>query len=105
MATSGRKKTYTHEVRVANTYEVEGVTLRGTRHDAAGHLRATSRANADALARGRAVGSEVTVHYDPDDPASAVLALSGARRGWMRTGFGAVLVICGVWFGLRRLRN
>ena len=83
---------------VVLSYEYRpGRTLRIGDQWATGHdLVFFTQAGATERAREFLPGTNVTVHYDPDDPSEAVLELRYAQDAWYALGFGLLLIAFGV---------
>jgi hypothetical protein len=73
-------------------YPVDGEVLEGERWDVAGPRKLPGQAAAEEVVRAFPAGAEVEVHFDPDDPSSAVLAEGGRLHGWLLVAFGLALV-------------
>jgi Protein of unknown function (DUF3592) len=78
-------------------YEVAGISYDGDVLQPG--QPALSRAQAEALEEQYAVGTAVSVHYDPDRPAKSVLIPGMASGGpWWAIALGALLIVSGVGF-------
>jgi len=89
---SGQNATY--EAELAYEYEVGGRKYSAGRLRFGGH--ATNRPSAaERIVNLYPSGRTVTVHYDPDDPAVAVLEAATGRRTYVALVIGAFLMVAG----------
>lgn len=83
-------------VHVDYDYQVDGAAYHGERYSIAGDPGSETLHGAEQIQAGFPTGSPVEVFFDPEDPASAVLAQGGSRKAWLTILFGFMLVIAGM---------
>ncbi|MEE9127055.1 MAG: DUF3592 domain-containing protein [Planctomycetota bacterium] len=98
-----RRRQTDYNVEITYTYVVGERTYRGSRYSVTGNPGAERQEEAELLARGFRKGDKVKVYVDPEDPTQAVLARGGTQKAWMTIGFGALLLVVGLFLGARRL--
>lgn len=99
--TASETTTWTHDFEYR--YEVDGETYTGDR-TASATYRTSDRSEVEETAARYPVGSKITVHYDPDDPATSVLepGISALPSLFLALGVVGLLALAGVFFLLRR---
>lgn len=83
-------------------FEVAGVRHRGDVLQF-GHPQKSSAIDQELVDR-YAVGTEVEVHYDPADPATAVLIPGGGRKIYSRAGYAVAYLAVGLFFTATTIR-
>ncbi len=86
---SGRNSSTTYHAEVHYTYEVNGRTYDGNRV-AYGDYGSSSPSHARRIVNRYPAGTEVTVHYRPDDPEQCVLEPGMKLQAWFVPGLGLV---------------
>lgn len=101
----GRRSGTTYYVDVFHAYQVGGKDYQGDRYSVNGDASFSTKSRAVDFASSLPAGSEVSVHYDPDDPARSVLRPGGAGKAWLNLGFGFLVLGIGVFLLIRNLRT
>jgi Protein of unknown function (DUF3592) len=86
-------------------YQVQGKTLENDTYTTAGDHSSSSRREMDAFAQLHASGTDIQVFYDPDAPATSLLAPGVHWKSWGNLGMGIILLLAGGYFLLRQLRS
>jgi hypothetical protein len=84
----------TYRAEVLYAYSVDGVDQLANRV-AFGDFGSSDPGRAQRIVNSYPAGAEVTVHYDPDDPARAVLEPGVHGSTWLLPGFGAIFFVAG----------
>lgn len=94
-----RSRRSVYRTAVTYEYEIKGIRYRSHRRFFGEEATGGPRSQAEQLCQKYHPGSEVTVYYNPDKPAEAVLELVVHNTlGWM-TAFGVLLVSFGLLMG------
>lgn len=96
ISTSTRKGKTRHHFDISYDYAVGGQSYSGSRVRFGG--AGTTKSTADELARRYPAGSNVTVHYDPDDPAECTLETGATGERYAVLAFPGVFFLIGVGF-------
>jgi hypothetical protein len=99
------EKSYSYEALVSYSYSVSGEEYVGKRI-AFGAITKGGRGRAETICESYPVGSQVKVHYDPDDAGSATLEVGIQAQVFFIPGLGAFFLLMGAAIlVVRRMRS